>query len=347
MDTLVDLVERIWATVLAVCCYLPPEELPMLDETPLARRLDCPRLIMMVDDHPLRVNTGDGVTGVDHVRSVLESLHMGVGADEVAVTRDGDQWLATVRATLGALLAQGGDASGHRAVCERVYTSLRRRLKARDIALRGLWRVWLEKEFRCLFAGLRLKHASAKKCLVLDLDRTLWFRSFEPIPNVDFVAVLRMTYSKLQTTIYVSLRPGVHYLLQTLAVYYDLVVFTASEKKFTDLLIDEMDTKGNIQYRLYRDACSLHEERGHLIKDLTQLGRDMKDVILIDDTAEVAAKHPANALICSEYRGSKTDIELYKITMALERLAYVEDVRSHLKHLPSILRTMDVANPVA
>ncbi|OQR93151.1 nuclear LIM factor interactor-interacting protein spore-specific form [Achlya hypogyna] len=336
-----DFLQQMWHTVLAVCCYVPPAAL--IDDAPrtsaLRRTVLCPRLVITIDDHPLRMITIKPTMGIQHARQVLDSLLAAIHTDEAACTAAGSRWITAMRTKLSTLLEHDVSTSSDRAACERVYVALRRRIKSKDIALPSVWRAWVDKEFSCLLAGLRIKSPSSKKCLVLDLDRTLWYRSFEPMGGADFAAVLRMSHSKTQTTIYVSLRPGVRHLLQTLSSLYDIVVFTASEKKFTDNLIDELDTKGNIQYRLYREACSLHEEKGHLVKDLAILGRDLKDVVLVDDTAEVTAKHPANALLCSEYRGDKTDTELFAIATVLERLAHVDDIRSHLKHVPYLMRS--------
>ncbi|OQS00389.1 kinase [Thraustotheca clavata] len=354
----VEFAKRICYTAVAVCCYVPPdsstESSPRISPGTILYGcelseflvLHCPRVDFLVDDHPLRtIDMTYSMDWVSHVRQVLDHLQAGIEQNEITCTISGTNWIESMRSTLIKEKHRSRSPSPSELdSCEYLFDSLVRRLEAKDLELDTLWKKWVQKEFQRVLGGLRLAHPhnESRKCLVLDLDRTLWFRSFQPIRNADFVAVMKMSYSKAQTTIYVSLRPGVHYLLQALASRYDIVIFTASERKFTDQLIDEMDTTKSIQHRLYRDSCSLLEEKGCLVKDLSQLGRSLKDIVLLDDTPEVAALQPSNMLVCSEYRGNKSDMELYKITSVLERLDNVEDVRCHLKHLPSLMQTMDM-----
>lgn len=48
------------------------------------------------------------------------------------------------------------------------------------------------------------------------------------------------------------IRPHVKEFLERMAVMFELVVFTASLKEYADYMIDQLDTKKLIKYRLYR-----------------------------------------------------------------------------------------------
>ncbi len=68
--------------------------------------------------------------------------------------------------------------------------------------------------------------------------------------------------------------------LERMAKIYELVIFTASLSPYANPLIDQLDTRRMVTYRLFREHCTL--VNGMFVKDMKKLGRDLKDVIILD-----------------------------------------------------------------
>lgn len=68
----------------------------------------------------------------------------------------------------------------------------------------------------------------------------------------------------------------------------------------------------------------------YFVKDLSKLGRDLKDVIIIDNSPSAYIFHPENAISITSWYQSKIDRELFRLIPILTDLADVEDVRRHL-----------------
>ena len=83
----------------------------------------------------------------------------------------------------------------------------------------------------------------------------------------------------------VNLRPHVKQCLQECSTKFQIGVFTASNKEYADSVIELIDPERElIQFRLYRENCFKTDE-GIFIKDLRVLkNRDLKDVILVDNS---------------------------------------------------------------
>ena len=82
--------------------------------------------------------------------------------------------------------------------------------------------------------------------------------------------------------VYVLVRPGAISFLEELSQFYEIVIYTASLSKYADPLMSILDQEGWCSNRLFREHCTFYN--GIFVKDLTQLGRNMKDVIIIDNS---------------------------------------------------------------
>ena len=172
--------------------------------------------------------------------------------------------------------------------------------------------------------------SSSLKTLVLDLDETLVHSGFIPFDSPSDV-VIKIEMENNLFDIHVLVRPGVKEFLEKMSAKYEIVIFTASLSKYADPLLDIIDKSGFCQYRLFREHCTLINTS--FVKDLKRLGRDLKDVIIVDNSPISYALHPENGLPIQSWYDDKSDRVLYTITPILEFLADVGDVREHIKKI--------------
>jgi Dullard-like phosphatase family protein len=128
-----------------------------------------------------------------------------------------------------------------------------------------------------------------RKCLVLDLDETLVHSSFRYIHQADFVIPVEIE-SQFHN-VYVIKRPGVDEFMRRVGELFEVVVFTASVSKYGDPLLDQLDIHNVVHHRLFRESCYNHQ--GNYIKNLSQLGRPLEDVIIIDNSPRLLHLPPS------------------------------------------------------
>lgn len=80
-----------------------------------------------------------------------------------------------------------------------------------------------------------------------------------------------------------------------------------------------MDENQYISARLFRDHCTMSE--GVYVKDLGLLGRDLKEVIMIDNAATSFKFQPTNGIECTAFIDDKNDYELLSMIPFLEYVA--------------------------
>ena len=171
---------------------------------------------------------------------------------------------------------------------------------------------------------------SNKKTLVLDLDETLVHSGFFPFECPSDV-IIKIELENEIHDIHVLVRPGVKEFLEKMSSRYEIVIFTASLSKYADPLLDIIDKKGYCPFRLFREHCTLINTS--FVKDLKRLGRDLKDIVIVDNSPISYALNPDNGLPILSWFDDKSDRELYNITPILEFLSYVPDVREHIRKI--------------
>ena len=184
------------------------------------------------------------------------------------------------------------------------------------------------------------------------------------LPNADYIVPVEI---EGQThNVYVIKRPGVDNFLKEMGKIYEVVVFTASLSKvrlcphslcdssswlsqYADPVLDMLDVERVIRHRLFRESCYNH--KGNYVKvstfhgrtdnmgristdaahqDLSQLGRDIHDTIIIDNSPASYIFHPNNAVPVSTWFNDPHDTELTDLCPFLADLSTVNDVRGVL-----------------
>ncbi|XP_016341582.1 CTD small phosphatase-like protein isoform X1 [Sinocyclocheilus anshuiensis] len=168
-----------------------------------------------------------------------------------------------------------------------------------------------------------------KKCVVIDLDETLVHSSFKPISNADFIVPVEIDGTVHQ--VYVLKRPHVDEFLQKMGELFECVLFTASLAKYADPVADLLDQWGVFQARLFRESCVFH--RGNYVKDLSQLGRELRNVIIVDNSPASYIFHPENAVPVQSWFDDMNDTELLDLLPFFEGLSKEEDVYGVLQNL--------------
>jgi RNA polymerase II subunit A small phosphatase-like protein len=174
-----------------------------------------------------------------------------------------------------------------------------------------------------------------RKCVVIDLDETLVHSSFVPVNNADFIIPVEIDGTIHQ--VYVLKRPHVDMFLEKMGQLFECVLFTASLGKYADPVTDLLDKWGVFRARLFRESCVFH--RGNYVKDLSRLGRDLRQVVILDNSPASYLFHPQNAVPILTWFDDPADTELKDLLSFFEKLAVApdNDVCTFLRnHIPTV-----------
>ena len=178
---------------------------------------------------------------------------------------------------------------------------------------------------------------SEKKTLILDLDETLIHSSYKPF-NIKNDIIIKMKSPKAfddkHFLVHVLKRPYVDIFLSIVCDIFEVVIFTASMQEYANPILDEIDAEKKIKYRLFRDHC-IKVEKDKYIKNLNLLGRDLKNVIIIDNNPTSYILNVSNGLPISSWESCQSDNELIKLIPLLQFLSKnnVVDVRPIIQRI--------------
>lgn len=126
----------------------------------------------------------------------------------------------------------------------------------------------------------------------------------------------------------INIRPHAKEILRNLAKNFEVIVFTASHSCYANVVLDYLDPNNEyIDYRLYREHCYQTPE-GMYVKDLRVLGRDLKDVALVDNAAYSYAFQLDNGIPILPYYHGSQDYELKALEKFVNSYLMVSDVRT-------------------
>jgi len=158
-----------------------------------------------------------------------------------------------------------------------------------------------------------------KRCLVIDLDETLVHTERQPsgFPGgkYDFKISVRVGASTFP--MYVSKRPGCDDFLRRASENYELIIFTASVEAYCSAVMEKIDPHGYVSHCLDRRHCTFYQNEIY-VKDLSRLGRVLRDCILLDNNADCYLFQPENAIPINSWYDDKTDTDLEDVLGILE-----------------------------
>ncbi|CAD8203485.1 unnamed protein product [Paramecium octaurelia] len=162
-----------------------------------------------------------------------------------------------------------------------------------------------------------------KKTIVLDLDETLVHSQFQPMDYCDLC--LDIVVQSQNFKVYVLVRPGAKQFIDELSNFYDIILWTASLKEYAQPVMDFVDPNKKAIDRLFRESCTII--KGGLTKDLSILGRDLKDIIIVDNSILSFTLNPDNGFKVRDFFYDKSDRELEFILPFLVWISQLPDVR--------------------
>jgi len=169
-----------------------------------------------------------------------------------------------------------------------------------------------------------LPASNKMQTLTLDLDETLVHCSIEPVAKYDWS--FPVSFNGTDYQVYVKKRPYLDYFLEIVSKSFEVIVFTASQKVYADVLLDKLDPeKKYICHRLFREACI--PVQGNYIKDLKVIGRDLNITVLVDNSPHAYGFQIDNGIPIESWFDDDNDTELLKLVGFLRQLANVDDVR--------------------
>lgn len=130
------------------------------------------------------------------------------------------------------------------------------------------------------------------------------------------------------------LRPHIAEMLERVSQYFDICIYTASERVYADSILDQLDPDNLfLSNRLYRESCTLAKlENGAKVvylKDLRLISSySLDEIVIVDNSLLSFALQPENGVPISSFFSDPDDQELRCLADYLcGKVAKMKDVR--------------------
>jgi CTD small phosphatase-like protein 2 len=134
-----------------------------------------------------------------------------------------------------------------------------------------------------------------KYTLVLDLDETLVYL----MPNNLYLTEDGKISETRHTLIF---RPGLIDFLKKMKTIYELVIFSFGTLEYVDNVIKIIEKNEKFfEHVLYRQHATANN--GEYIKDLSLLGRNLKNILIVDDISQVFKLQEKNGICIKAFYG--------------------------------------------
>jgi len=123
--------------------------------------------------------------------------------------------------------------------------------------------------------------------------------------------------------------------LEYMSKRYELIVYTAAENDYADAVLNLIEYKMHRQifaYRLYGQQCvKLYEMCVFKYLDILCGDRDIKDIVLVDNTVRNYALSIRNGLPIKAFKGDENDKEFIYLAKYLRMLTQEENMQIKIK----------------
>lgn len=165
-----------------------------------------------------------------------------------------------------------------------------------------------------------LKHKIEKKrYLILDLDETLIFSSKRRISSKSIF---------IEKNLYVNKRPYLKDFLRNVSKRFNLILFTASEKKYAEKILKIIDKKNNLfMLKFFRQDCVILPNN-LVLKNLEFLQNlNLKNLCIVDNSPDHFFKNLSNCVPIVPFFGDLKDMELIYLDHFLKEIVKAKDYR--------------------
>ncbi len=131
-----------------------------------------------------------------------------------------------------------------------------------------------------------------------------------------------------------NVRPYCQDILECSNKYFEVCVFTASNKEYADTILDYIDPTGTlIQHRFYRESCIKTTDNVY-IKDLRIFRNvNLKDIIIVDNAVYSFGVQLDNGIPITPFKEDPDDTEFKHLIGHLEKCAKADDMREVNKQI--------------
>ena len=144
----------------------------------------------------------------------------------------------------------------------------------------------------------------------------------------------------------ISLRPGVIQFLREIHQYYEIIIFSLSDKKTVDYLINSLDkNKKFLDAIIYRENFKIINDE--FVLDLTEFSRDLNKIVVVGNIPQIYQKYKDNSInIKSYYEEDLNDNILIRLIDVLQRIAESKGNIPEiiLKHRDEIIKNITIGS---